>query len=537
MESVSLESLASEQKVKQQKEAQRRRLIGQGDRDEEAIEENGPLSNMQFKLRHVIENEMSEMEVAVAREGLARVRNILKHQNTVLDALRKELEALTKVFNARAEYFKQLQALSDDLVDIPVSRANLSDMLWDLQMERDKAMVVAGKQESRLRYLEHLGKMEAEGLDEEARKCIICTEEIQVGLLLATCGHIICQKCFSSWYSQHRTCPICRAKIAGPRDYHRVVYARPQEVEEEANNSTDSGSSSDTNKGRNQAASRMVFNVAPMQLRRSIEMETCTGRYGSKLEMLVKHLHFISITDRHEKTIVFSAFPRGLELVSDALRQNGIRYVHVSGGGSSGGTADLVRRFTQGTINVLLLHSEATSAGLNLMATKNIIMLEPLVNSGAERQALGRIHRIGQTKETNVFVYYVRDSVEERILRLAANRGQSLFLKPKVGETELDSGQVIADNTASKKERGDYVNSTDDLLSCFFSEHLDEEDGEHGQRQPVVGEASSSSAAKPPTDAERAREARLEAIRRRELAVDSQQQQQQQQSSSSSSSS
>ena len=134
-----------------------------------------------------------------------------------------------------------------------------------------------------------------------------------------------------------------------------------------------------------------------------------------------------------------------------------------------------------------------------------------------------------------MFVYYVRDSVEERILRLAANRGQSLFLKPEEGETELDSGQVIADTIANKKERGDYVNSTDDLLSCFFSEHLDERDGDGGN--DVAEEASSSSAAKPLTDAERAREARLEAIRRRELAADTQQQQQQQSSSSSSSSS
>ena len=115
--------------------------------------------------------------------------------------------------------------------------------------------------------------------------------------------------------------------------------------------------------------------------------------------MLVRHLIHISVDAPGEKTIVFSAFARGLTFVADALRQNGVAHVSVTKGGVKGQVAAKVREFTQGSkVDVLLLHSEQTSAGLNLMATKNVILLEPLVNSGAERQALGRVHRIGQTK-------------------------------------------------------------------------------------------------------------------------------------------
>lgn len=520
---MSLDSLESEHKVKRLLAEQRSRLLkGSDKKEEEAVETLGPLTNMQYKLRKLIDDGLSDREEAIVLEGQSQLRAVVKHQNTVLEGLRRELEAFARIFNLRAEYFKQLQALSDALVDIDVAEGKKSTMLREMEMERDAALTTASKQESRLRYLEYLGKMEAEGLDEEARKCIICTDEISIGLLLASCGHIVCQKCFTSWYAQHRTCPICRAKIAGPKDYHRVVYSRPEEDDEDAGQNRGEASRDATANGaRRPGKSKIVFNVAPLALRRAIEQINCKGRYGSKLEMLVRHLLFISDETPGEKTIVFSAFPRGLELVSDALRQNGVRYVHVSGSGGSAQTAASIQRFTQGEIDVLLLHSEATSAGLNLMATKNIIMLEPLVNSGAERQALGRVHRIGQVKETNVYVYYVRDSVEDRILRLAANRGQSLFLKEGLTQengADEDSGQVIAGDIAStgKRERGDYVNSADDLLSCFFAEHLGDTGEAGGQ---AGGTSSGSSLPRQLTDAEHAREARLEAMRRRELAA------------------
>ncbi|CAO1631942.1 unnamed protein product [Sympodiomycopsis kandeliae] len=527
MEELSLPSLQSEKNVKDFAKARALAIeINDSDDDDEEEEGgkeplSGALTKLQAEFKEMLDRaNVPQLEEAIIQEAQKQLRAMLKHQNGLLDALRKELDAFARIFNSRAEYFKQLQALSDALVDMPVAEGKLVNALREMQNEQDNALVTAKKQESRLRYLDYLGKMEAQGLDAEARKCIICTDEINIGLLLSTCGHIVCQKCFGSWYSTNKTCPICRAKISGPNDYHRVVYSRPEDEDEQRGTNGDASSTVKSSR-----APKLSFNVVPLSLRRQIEQVPCLGRYGSKLEMLVRHLVYISRQDASEKTIVFSAFARGLELVSDALRQNGLRYVHVSGSGGGANTSELVRRFTEGDTSVMLLHSEATSAGLNLMATKNIIMLEPLVNSGAERQALGRIHRIGQTKETNVFVYYVRDSVEERILSLAAHRGQSLFLKPssiESAESELDSGQVIADNTASKKERGDYVNSTDDLLSCFFSEHFT---GDHSSTEISVVAPSSNQGqgqggdARPLSDAEHARAARLEAIRRRELVA------------------
>lgn len=136
---------------------------------------------------------------------------------------------------------------------------------------------------------------------------------------------------------------------------------------------------------------------------------------------------------------------------------DGLRFAYADSSGKN--TAIAVQSFTTGDTSILLLHSETTSAGLNLVATKNVILLEPLVNSGTERQALGRVSRIGQTKETNVFLYFIRESVESRILHLAAGRGQSLYLMDQEEEgQEKDSGALIAGHGAGSgntREKGD----------------------------------------------------------------------------------
>ena len=60
--------------------------------------------------------------------------------------------------------------------------------------EVDVAATKMTQSESRVRYLEHLGKIEEDDIDEAARKCVVCTDEIVIGILAAGCGHVVCQR-------------------------------------------------------------------------------------------------------------------------------------------------------------------------------------------------------------------------------------------------------------------------------------------------------------------------------------------------------
>ncbi|XP_016659525.1 E3 ubiquitin-protein ligase SHPRH-like [Acyrthosiphon pisum] len=44
--------------------------------------------------------------------------------------------------------------------------------------------------------------------------------------------------------------------------------------------------------------------------------------------------------------------------------------------------------------------------------------MEPIINKADEHQAIGTIHRLGQTKPTFVHNFIIRDSIEENITNL-----------------------------------------------------------------------------------------------------------------------
>lgn len=78
-------------------------------------------------------------------------------------------------------------------------------------------------------------------------------------------------------------------------------------------------------------------------------------------------------------------------------------------------------------MTVLLMSLKAGGAGLNLSAASHVIITDPWWNPSMEDQAIGRAHRIGQTRPVTVYrlvvkatrnIAMIEGTIEERVLKL-----------------------------------------------------------------------------------------------------------------------
>eukprot|EP00741_Cyanophora_paradoxa_P013780 tig00020710_g13302.t1 len=111
-----------------------------------------------------------------------------------------------------------------------------------------------------------------------------------------------------------------------------------------------------------------------------------------------------------------------MPIVSTALTVNGIGHVALEGGQKRAARA--LRAFhTDSTVKeVFLLSMSQGAQGLTLVSATRVYLMEPTLNPAIEDQAINRVHRIGQTRETFVTHLIVRETVEERVLAMQQRR-------------------------------------------------------------------------------------------------------------------
>lgn len=75
---------------------------------------------------------------------------------------------------------------------------------------------------------------------------------------------------------------------------------------------------------------------------------------------------------------------------------------------------------------ILLMGLKCGSLGLNLTAANRVICVDPWFNNAVENQAFARTWRIGQTKQTEFVQVVVKDTVDERLMRIKANKQERI---------------------------------------------------------------------------------------------------------------
>ncbi|KAJ5657727.1 uncharacterized protein N7484_001376 [Penicillium longicatenatum] len=222
---------------------------------------------------------------------------------------------------------------------------------------------------------------------ESQEVCAICLDNFDQPVITA-CAHSYCKGCIEEVIERQHKCPLCRADI---KDNQSLVAP-----------AQDFGEDSDT-------------------------VSADPSNPSSKIEALVKVLTAPG-QGPGTKTVVFSQWTSFLDLVEPHLIQRGINFVRVDGKMSAIRRDNSINCFsTEPTCTVLLASLSVCSVGLNLVAANQAILADSWWAPAIEDQALDRVYRLGQKRETTVWRLIMEDSIEERVLNIQGRKRELML--------------------------------------------------------------------------------------------------------------
>ncbi|HHH37007.1 MAG TPA: DEAD/DEAH box helicase, partial [Epsilonproteobacteria bacterium] len=121
------------------------------------------------------------------------------------------------------------------------------------------------------------------------------------------------------------------------------------------------------------------------------------------------------------KVLIFANFLGSLDLIS--AKADELEYEHLVMTGSTQNRQKLVDRFQNDkSIKLFLMTLKVGGVGLNLTEADYVFIFDPWWNKAAENQAVDRTHRIGQKNTVFSYKMITKDTIEEKILELQAQK-------------------------------------------------------------------------------------------------------------------
>jgi SNF2 family DNA or RNA helicase len=182
---------------------------------------------------------------------------------------------------------------------------------------------------------------------------------------------------------------------------------------------------------------------------------------GSKQSSLCQLLR----RNAEEKKIVFVHHRATLAALQRLLRNEGLEFVTFEGS-MSGPEKDRAIDVFRAAVP-LLLSTESGGEGRNLQFCNTIINFDLPWNPMAIEQRIGRIHRIGQTRDVFVFNLVVRHTLEEHILKILDEKINMFELV--VGEIGAILGQMEEDVDFSEMVFAAWMETTESEREKVFA--------------------------------------------------------------------
>jgi len=139
-----------------------------------------------------------------------------------------------------------------------------------------------------------------------------------------------------------------------------------------------------------------------------------------------------------DKVIVFTQYLRTLQYLQPLLAADGHSVSVFHGGMPPWEKEESVRSFRE--TNRVFLSTEAGGEGRNLQFCNTVVNFDLPWNPLKIEQRIGRVHRLGQTREVYIVNLWARDTIEEYVIELL-DRKINMF-QLVVGELDLVLGRM-----------------------------------------------------------------------------------------------
>ncbi|GFE54344.1 DEAD-box family helicase [Babesia ovis] len=140
------------------------------------------------------------------------------------------------------------------------------------------------------------------------------------------------------------------------------------------------------------------------------------------------------------RCLLYTQFSKMLDILENWINYMGFTYVRLDGSTKVDMRQRIVTRFNENTKIFLFISStRAGGVGLTLTGADTVIFYDTDWNPAMDRQAMDRCHRIGQTREVNVYRLISEHTVEENIWR-------KQLQKRRLDDIVVDKGNFDTEN-------------------------------------------------------------------------------------------
>ncbi|WP_028309576.1 DEAD/DEAH box helicase [Desulfitibacter alkalitolerans] len=168
----------------------------------------------------------------------------------------------------------------------------------------------------------------------------------------------------------------------------------------------------------------------------------------AKAESLLDTIFKINIDEQKFKLLIFTEFIATQNYLKDVLEQKGFNVTTLNGSMNLEERSVVLKDFKEKA--QILVSTDAGGEGLNLQFCNTVVNYDLPWNPMKIEQRIGRIDRIGQTEDVQVFNYMLKDTVEYRVKEVLEQKLATIleqFGVDKMGDI-LDTTQSEVDFTS-----------------------------------------------------------------------------------------